>query len=166
PERGGCRLVEHRAAAGLDDGNGGCRPTLVNLKLVKTTPSCVRFLGLFRIPRAGRGRRVTGQFFIAQRGGVPIAPDGECSIGGERGGRNGDRQPSNHKNPPQPSHNVMLDSWTEDATSRCKSAVANRTSSSLGVLAQLVERLNGIEEVRGSIPLGSTETLVRRHQAY
>ena len=25
-----------------------------------------------------------------------------------------------------------------------------------GVLAQLVERLNGIEEVRGSIPLGST----------
>ena len=26
----------------------------------------------------------------------------------------------------------------------------------LGVLAQLVERLNGIEEVRGSNPLGST----------
>ncbi len=26
-----------------------------------------------------------------------------------------------------------------------------------GVLAQLVERLNGIEEVRGSNPLGSTE---------
>ena len=25
-----------------------------------------------------------------------------------------------------------------------------------GVLAQLVERLNGIQEVRGSIPLGST----------
>ncbi len=28
--------------------------------------------------------------------------------------------------------------------------------SSFGVVAQLVERLNGIEEVRGSIPLGST----------
>ena len=28
---------------------------------------------------------------------------------------------------------------------------------SSGVLAQLVERLNGIEEVRGSNPLGSTE---------
>ena len=27
---------------------------------------------------------------------------------------------------------------------------------SFGVLAQLVERLNGIEEVRGSNPLGST----------
>ena len=27
-----------------------------------------------------------------------------------------------------------------------------------GVLAQLVERLNGIEEVRGSNPLGSTLT--------
>ena len=33
----------------------------------------------------------------------------------------------------------------------------------IGVLAQLVERLNGIEEVRGSNPLGSkekTETLI------
>jgi hypothetical protein len=29
-------------------------------------------------------------------------------------------------------------------------------SFSSGVLAQLVERLNGIEEVRGSNPLGST----------
>jgi hypothetical protein len=29
-----------------------------------------------------------------------------------------------------------------------------------GVLAQLVERLNGIEEVRGSNPLGSTIQLV------
>ncbi len=28
-------------------------------------------------------------------------------------------------------------------------------ANSQGVLAQLVERLNGIEEVRGSIPLGS-----------
>ena len=26
-----------------------------------------------------------------------------------------------------------------------------------GAIAQLVERLNGIQEVRGSIPLGSTE---------
>ena len=33
------------------------------------------------------------------------------------------------------------------------SEVENRNSS--GVLAQLVERLNGIEEVRGSNPLGS-----------
>ena len=42
-----------------------------------------------------------------------------------------------------------------------KSPVANRRSpienrNSFGVLAQLVERLNGIEEVRGSNPLGST----------
>ncbi len=36
-------------------------------------------------------------------------------------------------------------------------AVRVRVSrSSSGVLAQLVERLNGIEEVRGSNPLGST----------
>lgn len=44
--------------------------------------------------------------------------------------------------------------------------IANRHSkitNSHGVLAQLVERLNGIEEVRGSIPLGSTESpFVRR----
>src|SRR5712691_9316438 len=40
---------------------------------------------------------------------------------------------------------------------RCKSQVAIRKSEILcGVLAQLVERLNGIEEVRGSNPLGST----------
>lgn len=32
---------------------------------------------------------------------------------------------------------------------------ASENSHLLGVLAQLVERLNGIEEVRGSIPLGS-----------
>ena len=32
----------------------------------------------------------------------------------------------------------------------------NRVKSRKGVLAQLVERLNGIEEVRGSNPLGST----------
>ena len=31
---------------------------------------------------------------------------------------------------------------------------------SFGVLAQLVERLNGIEEVRGSNPLGSTFPVV------
>jgi hypothetical protein len=31
-----------------------------------------------------------------------------------------------------------------------------------GVLAQLVERLNGIEEVRGSNPLGSTTFNTRR----
>ena len=30
---------------------------------------------------------------------------------------------------------------------------------SIGVLAQLVERLNGIEEVRGSNPLGSTRAI-------
>ena len=30
-----------------------------------------------------------------------------------------------------------------------------RSKSDYGVLAQLVERLNGIEEVRGSSPLGS-----------
>ena len=41
-------------------------------------------------------------------------------------------------------------------TSRCKSAGQTRKSGfSRGVLAQLVERLNGIEEVRGSNPLGS-----------
>ncbi len=34
-----------------------------------------------------------------------------------------------------------------------------------GVLAQLVERLNGIEEVRGSNPLGST-TLVSRYLGF
>ena len=38
-------------------------------------------------------------------------------------------------------------------------AICNRKftmNTSAGVLAQLVERLNGIEEVRGSNPLGST----------
>jgi hypothetical protein len=35
-------------------------------------------------------------------------------------------------------------------------AIIVRTVSVNGVLAQLVERLNGIEEVRGSNPLGST----------
>jgi hypothetical protein len=34
-------------------------------------------------------------------------------------------------------------------------AIIVRTVSVNGVLAQLVERLNGIEEVRGSSPLGS-----------
>ncbi len=36
-----------------------------------------------------------------------------------------------------------------------QSGSARRKSVHFGVLAQLVERLNGIEEVRGSIPLGS-----------
>jgi hypothetical protein len=35
-------------------------------------------------------------------------------------------------------------------------AIMVRTTIINGVLAQLVERLNGIEEVRGSSPLGST----------
>jgi hypothetical protein len=35
-------------------------------------------------------------------------------------------------------------------------AIMVRTTIINGVLAQLVERLNGIEEVRGSNPLGST----------
>ena len=35
-------------------------------------------------------------------------------------------------------------------------AIIVRTAIVNGVLAQLVERLNGIEEVRGSNPLGST----------
>ena len=34
--------------------------------------------------------------------------------------------------------------------------LAQQSKSENGVLAQLVERLNGIEEVRGSNPLGST----------
>ena len=38
------------------------------------------------------------------------------------------------------------------------SKIYNRKFSG-GVLAQLVERLNGIEEVRGSNPLGSTSSL-------
>ena len=33
-------------------------------------------------------------------------------------------------------------------------------SKKCGVLAQLVERLNGIEEVRGSIPLGSISLIL------
>jgi hypothetical protein len=41
---------------------------------------------------------------------------------------------------------------------RCKLALITRKSNLFhGVLAQLVERLNGIEEVRGSNPLGSTK---------
>ena len=35
-----------------------------------------------------------------------------------------------------------------------------------GVLAQLVERLNGIEEVRGSIPLGSKDLRRVRKPSY
>ena len=35
---------------------------------------------------------------------------------------------------------------------------------SVGVLAQLVERLNGIEEVTGSNPVGSSFLTLRRHQ--
>ena len=38
----------------------------------------------------------------------------------------------------------------------CRHMLAQRSKSGNGVLAQLVERLNGIEEVRGSNPLGST----------
>ena len=38
--------------------------------------------------------------------------------------------------------------------------------SQYGVLAQLVERLNGIEEVRGSIPLGSKLRLVAQARGY
>ena len=37
-----------------------------------------------------------------------------------------------------------------------KSAASLSAPETYGVLAQLVERLNGIEEVRGSNPLGST----------
>ena len=35
----------------------------------------------------------------------------------------------------------------------------------IGVLAQLVERLNGIEEVRGSNPLGSSLRSAKEHRA-
>jgi hypothetical protein len=38
-----------------------------------------------------------------------------------------------------------------------------RSASDFGVLAQLVERLNGIEEVRGSNPLGSTSFSSQTH---
>ena len=38
----------------------------------------------------------------------------------------------------------------------CQHMLAQQSKSENGVLAQLVERLNGIEEVRGSNPLGST----------
>ena len=37
----------------------------------------------------------------------------------------------------------------------CRHTPAQQSKSQKGVLAQLVERLNGIEEVRGSNPLGS-----------
>ena len=37
----------------------------------------------------------------------------------------------------------------------CRHMLAQQSKSENGVLAQLVERLNGIEEVRGSNPLGS-----------
>ena len=37
----------------------------------------------------------------------------------------------------------------------CRHMLAQQSKSENGVLAQLVERLNGIEEVRGSSPLGS-----------
>jgi hypothetical protein len=39
----------------------------------------------------------------------------------------------------------------------CQHMLAQQSKSENGVLAQLVERLNGIEEVRGSNPLGSTD---------
>jgi hypothetical protein len=53
------------------------------------------------------------------------------------------------------------------AVSDCPSRVAisnqqSKICNSIGVLAQLVERLNGIEEVRGSNPLGSK---VKSHNA-
>ena len=51
-------------------------------------------------------------------------------------------------------------------SSRCKTASEPRKSGfSRGVLAQLVERLNGIEEVRGSNPLGSSLRLERQRKA-
>ena len=43
--------------------------------------------------------------------------------------------------------------WTKRKSGRISGRDFRRQN---GVLAQLVERLNGIEEVRGSIPLGST----------
>ena len=52
-------------------------------------------------------------------------------------------------------------------TSRCKRASETRKSGfSRGVLAQLVERLNGIEEVRGSNPLGSRNSQAGRGRAW
>jgi hypothetical protein len=125
------RFVENRAAAALDNCHGGRLACLIDLKLVKAAPGCVRFLGLFRIPRSRRGCRVTNQFLVGERGRVSITPDGGCSIGGERGSRNDAGQPSNHKNARQHSHDIMVDSRAADATSRCKSAVANRTSTIL-----------------------------------
>jgi hypothetical protein len=39
--------------------------------------------------------------------------------------------------------------------------VAIRLASPVGAVAQLGERLNGIQEVRGSIPLGSTSKTLK-----
>ena len=42
-----------------------------------------------------------------------------------------------------------------------QSTVKPTPADTFGVLAQLVERLNGIEEVSGSIPLGSSFLILR-----
>ena len=47
----------------------------------------------------------------------------------------------------------------------CRHMLAHKSKSRNGVLAQLVERLNGIEEVRGSNPLGSTIEMVEFREA-
>ena len=49
----------------------------------------------------------------------------------------------------------MISVVTERGDAYSHSSLSRFARSSIGVLAQLVERLNGIEEVRGSNPLGS-----------
>ena len=51
--------------------------------------------------------------------------------------------------------------WTKRKSGRISGRDFRRQN---GVLAQLVERLNGIEEVRGSIPLGSRPSLERQRK--
>src|SRR5204862_2508732 len=65
PEARGRRFVEHRAAAALDNGHGGSFAGLINPKFVNAASGRVGFLGLFRIPRRGRGCRITNQFLVA-----------------------------------------------------------------------------------------------------
>jgi hypothetical protein len=57
---------------------------------------------------------------------------------------------------PRACHNPIISVVTKRVAAYAYSSLSRFARGSIGVLAQLVERLNGIEEVRGSNPLGST----------
>lgn len=68
-----------------------------------------------------------------------------------------------HESPPEDQKRACLWNQPEGQNASCRGPSSRNNTSWLteyGVLAQLVERLNGIEEVRGSSPLGSKSLIL------